>query len=148
MKHYSTPLIILILLSCFLFYSCPQTTTPEPPKPRASVKVEVASWPLDVFMIGWPDYIALSFTVIVTESNGVSGTISKVQAQVFLNDVFKAQDTLVGGRFSAFGSWSGAMYIDKIWTPDYKVDKIIITVEGGDDNGYAFSETFTSALTW
>lgn len=137
-----------LFLCAFLFYYCGKSpTAPEPPKKKAIITVEVASWPLNVHWISWPDLVSISFNIIVSESNGVAGRVSKAQAKVYIGDKFKAQDTSDGGRFAAFGSWEGYFWLD-VYGPDYEVDKLVITVEGGDDNGFPFEKTVSYTLSW
>jgi hypothetical protein len=149
-KKATLSLFILLSLPFLLFYSCEKSgpTTPELPKQRASVKVEVAKWPIDINWWDWDNgYILLNPEVLVSESNGVGGRVSKAQATVYIGDKFKAQDTEEGGRFVAFGSLK-IFFSLKIYLPDYKVDKLIITIEGGDDNGYSFNKSVSYTLSW
>jgi len=128
-------LFLLFSFCILLFYACNKSnpTTPEPPKKRASVKVEVSKWPIDVAWWPWNDgYIILYPEVLISESNGVGGRVSKAQATAYIGDKFKAQDIRSGGRFEAFGSLK-IFFSLKIYLPDYKVDKLTIEVSGSWD---------------
>lgn len=147
---------MLIYLFCVWIFlsiivSCKETpTTPELPKKRAKIKVEVANWPLSVDWYWWNlgyNYIFISFSVIISESNGVGGRVSTIQAQLFKENKFITQQTNEGERFNPFGSFKSSFNL-KVYGPDYKVDKLTITTKGGDDNGYSFEETVSYNLTW
>lgn len=47
MRRIPSAILLMLLFSCFFFYSCPQPTTPEPPKPRATITIEVGSYGAD-----------------------------------------------------------------------------------------------------
>jgi len=137
-----------------MFLSCGKNTgggaptTPEPPKPKAKINVEVSEWPIDVQMWAYNnEYIFLNPKTLVTETNGVGGTVTKVQVTASIGSKVKAQETKSGGKFAAYGSVELSFSL-KIYYPDYQVDKLEITVEGGDNNGYSFSKTVSYNLSW
>ncbi len=148
MKCFSSAIIILLIFSCFFFYACPKAI--EPPKPRATITVDVGPWPLDVDMNWWNygfNYIYISFNVIISEGSGVGGNVSTVTSNLYKGNTFEAGETKTGGRFGAFGSLTVSFTI-QVWGPDYKVDKLTVEVKGGDDNDYSFTENYESPLSW
>lgn len=152
MKTKTFALISLILIVCLFFCSCKKSnpTAPELPKPRASIEITVSPWPFNVdwtwWNLGW-NYIYISLNVIVTESNGVGGNVSSIKTEFFKDNALQAQETKEGGRFSGYGSVTVSFTI-QVFGPNHLIDKLTVTVSGGDDNGHAFTKTESYSITW
>lgn len=146
MKHCSKSLIILILLSCFLFYSCPKAppTVPIQPKPRANISIGVSTQPvLFICILG---ICVANFYVTVSEGNGVGATISTIKGAFISGTSLVGEHTVQGGSLSASGSIQ--IKFQMITTTSYS--KIRVTVTGQDFNGYSISKSadFSTSFLW
>lgn len=138
MKH--APLIIL----CFFLIlpSCKkQTTTPEPPKPKATISLDVTDeGDLVFYYNGYGGYWYAVFWVIVSENNGVSGTVTNCKLKFTKNNTHVSEATYPGGSFSANGTCT-ILCSPTVYGIQFPFDKMEISVTGADNNGYSFSKS-------
>lgn len=149
MKHYSSPLIILILISFFFFYACPKAI--EPPKPQASIAIDIGPWPLSYYYFSYWGYATYNqLDVTISESNGVGGNVSTVKLIFYKGGTIEAEETKTGRSFGAYGSIVVSFILD-VWGTsmnDCRIDKIRVEVNGGDYNGYSFTKNYETSVTW
>ena len=104
MIKFKTVLVCLMVL--VLFWDCKKSpTTPEQPKPRAIIEVNVKDESkLTFYWEDWRKAWVANFTVVVSEHNGVGGTVTICQL-IFEKDGQVVQtSTYSGGNFPAYGT--------------------------------------------
>ena len=137
MIKFKTVLVCLLVVG--FFWNCKKSpTTPEQPKPRAEIEVNVKDESkLTFYWYDWRGAWYTEFTVIVSENNGVGGTVTICQL-IFSKEGNEVQtNTYSGGGFSAYGTCE----VDCDPEVDEEWDKMTIKVKGSDYNGYSFEKS-------
>ena len=101
---------------------------------------EIAIWTYYPFL----DSAESNFTVVLTESNGVGGEISRIAVGTYIDSDLCFLNEYEGGMFNPNGTLS--RYLSPIAT--CKLTLVIIYVEGVDNNGYMIEEAAWYFLTW
>ena len=137
-------LIISFLILVFIFSACKKNVeSPFSPEilPRAVLEISMQYEPV-VFIYNWLfDSWCIDNCVILLETNGVSGNISFIKAEMMYQGVVYATKNFAENyNFNAHESMYGCDFD----CTNYEYDEMKITVQGTDNNDYTInvSKTF------
>jgi len=141
------PFVLSLLLILIISGGCKITSTePSPPKKVGIFSINFKNTPLKWIHNRGARIWECNFTMIVGDTNGVGGTISTVETIVYLKNTRVASNVVGGGYVSV----NGSLEIDcHIWVDDqYQFDKMTVTANGVDNNGYSFSISTSQTIIW
>lgn len=107
--------------------------------------LDVTLTPIPVLWVYvYPGWYA-TFTIIITESNGVGAQLNTVSAGMYLLGVLFNEYTSANARIEASGTFEVYCYL---LYSSVMLDQLRITIKGADDNGYIIDETWVSYVYW
>ena len=126
--------LILIFLAVAMI-GCGGSTTPDVPKPRAVLTITVSPEPLTFSYDSWTGSYSSTFQVIVSETNGVSATLTTISLQFIFGNTIVYSLTAPGGNVPAHGTFGGTC--SPVVPSLFSEMKIVLA--GADANGYAIN---------
>jgi len=137
-------LSFLLLILCYCGNGSPEKS--EIPKPRAIIRVAVKEGGPKFYHNSWFGYWYSSYTILVSEHNGVGGRVTIATTEVLEGNQLCTKITESGGTFPPNGTCEISCYLEV--DDKYKFDKLKITVEGRDNNGYSFKKSISYTYSW
>ena len=130
-------LIVLLVLS---FNLCKSPQSPEEILPRAILEISMQYEPVVFVYDYWYRQWCLKNCVILIETNGVGGNINFFKAEMmYQGAVWETINLAEDCDFDPYESISGCAFGCTI----YEYDKMKITVQGIDNNGYNINASRT-----
>lgn len=127
----------------FLSEGC-TPTVPSKPTKKAIITLEFKNTPLTWVYHNWDDTWNCSYSVVISETNGVGGIITTVKTEIYVGSAIVATNTVSGNSFSPYGT--AEIYCNISVSTKHKFDRQVVTAQGSDNNGNSISASKT--LTW
>jgi hypothetical protein len=132
------------LFSILISVSCSSTpTTPETPKKPAIIELRLEQEPPYMYPYsGWNIY----GTAIVSCTNDVGGKITYLDVIWYVGSSVVASSRYAGGNVPGYGNLK--IDFNSYCGGQYKSDKVMWTIAGTDNNGFAINVSRYWTFTW
>lgn len=112
--------------------------------PMAELGIDIDYGSVSILYDSGSDTTAFSFTAILTESNGVGGTVEFLATATYLDDTYLGSWEFGVGDFAPYGTFTQLCDFTSPGQPNY----MLLYSSGTDDNGYPFEAYKEYTITW